>query len=175
MIKGGALDFRDRKTLIGGGLLLCLLLILVLLITAWATLGRLDRTIASRSAALREMEPLRSEARLLQQQIRVQEEKLVKGESGSLITVIEGLAIRMAGKENLSYLRPLAAEAKDGLQLETLELKVERLSLEQLLRLLWELENSPAAPMHVANLNVQRRFENHAMLDVVLKVNAYRK
>jgi len=170
-----ALDLRDRPTLLFGSLLLILLLAGGLLITARAALGRLDRTITSRSAALREMEPLRSEARLLQQQIRQQEEKLSKGEAGSAITVVENLVTHIAGKSNLTYLRPLASVAKDGLQLETLELKVERLPLEQLLRLLWELENSAAAPMHVANLNVQRRFENHALLDVVLQVNTYRK
>ena len=170
-----ALDLRDRKTLIFGGLLLALLLVCGALITAWSALGRLDRTIASRSAALREMEPLRGEARVLLQQIRQQEEKLARGEAGSAVTVVEGLATRSAGKTNLLYLRPLASVTKDGLQLETLELKVEKLSLEQLLRLLWELENSAAAPMRVANLNVQRRFDNHALLDVILHVNAYRK
>ena len=49
-----ALDLRDRKTLIFGGLLLALLLVCGALITAWSALGRLDRTIASRSAALRD-------------------------------------------------------------------------------------------------------------------------
>lgn len=170
-----SLDLRDRKTLIIGALVLALLLVFGALITAGMALGRLDRTIASRTAALREMEPLRSEARLLQQQIRQQEEKLARGEAGSAITVVEGLTTRLAGKGNLTYLRPLASVAKDGLQLETLELKVEKLSLEQLLRLLWEIENSAAAPMRVANFSVQRRFENHALLDVILQVNAYRK
>jgi hypothetical protein len=59
--------------------------------------------------------------------------------------------------------------------METLELRLERQPLEQVLRLLWEIENNPTAPMRIASLRLQRRFENHALLDATMTMNAYRK
>jgi hypothetical protein len=175
MSKDLSRHFRDRTALIIGGSLVALILLAGVIVTAGTLFGRLDRTIATRSAALRDLGRLRGEARLLQQQIRGAEEKLARTRGESLVPVVEGLANRIAGQGNLAYLRPLASSVQDGLTAETLELKLERQSLEQALRLLWEVENHPAAPMHIQGMRLQRRFENHALLDVTLTINAYRK
>ncbi|MCM2264532.1 MAG: hypothetical protein NDI73_05000 [Desulfuromonadales bacterium] len=175
MIKGLSLNLRDRNTLIIGGMVVAALILAGGMVAAGTALRRLDRIIATRSDALRDIGQLRSEAQILQQQIRQGEEKLVRTAGASLITVIEGLTNRIGGQGNLAYLRPLASSTQDGLQVEALELKLERQSLEQVLRLLWEVENSPAAPMRVASLRLQRRFETHALLDVTMTMNAYRK
>jgi len=175
MIKGHSLNLRDRNALIIGSIVVALLLLAGGMVAAGMALRRLDRTIATRSEALRTIGQLRSEAQILQEQIRQGEEKLTRTEGVSLVTVVEGLTNRIGGQGNLAYLRPLAASAQSGLQVETMELKLERLPLEQMLRLLWEVENSQAAPMRVASLRLQRRFENHALLDVTMTINAYRK
>lgn len=175
MIRNLSLRRRDRTALIVGGALVALLLLAGGLMTAGTVFGRLDRTIATRSAAVRDLDQLRGEAQRLQQQIRLAEEKLARTAGGSQTTLIEGLANRSAGQGNLTYLRPLAASTQDGLTVETVELKLERQSLGQVLRLLWEVENHPAAAMRIQGLRLQRRFENHALLDVTLTISAYRK
>lgn len=175
MIRGGLAALQNRNVLILGATVIILLLWVGGLATTGVALGRLERTVATRSQALREIERLRGEARFLQQQIGQREAKLARTEGGSAVTILEGLAGRLAGQGRLAYLRPLSALAQDGLQAETVELKLERLSLEQVLRLLWEIENSPAAPMRVAELRLQRRFDDHALIDLTATISAYRK
>lgn len=175
MIKGLSLHQRDKAALLTGSLLVLCLLAVGGIVTIGTGLGRLDRTIALRTTALRDLGPLRSEAQLLQQQLRLTEEKLARTPAGSLAAVTEGLAARIAGQGSLAYLRPLAALGRDGMTIETLECKLERQSLEQVLRLLWEVENNPAAVMRIQSLRLQRHFDNHALLDATMTINAYRK
>lgn len=175
MIKGLSLHVRDRKVLLAGGAVAILLLVIAGLVAATVALRRLDHVIASRGAALGEIGRLRGEAQSLQQQIRQVEARLARAEGSELITLVEGLANRAGGQGSLAFLRPVGATTQDGVQVETLEFKLERLALEPLLRLLWEIENSPAAPLRVAGVRLQRRFDNPALLDATLTVNAYRK
>ncbi|NJC87985.1 MAG: hypothetical protein FIB02_05545 [Desulfuromonas sp.] len=175
MIKRLALNQRDRTALVLGSAVVAVLLQVGGIIVASTTLKRLDRTIASRSQALRDIGQLRGEAQLLQQQLRQEEEKLTRSGGTSLITVVEGMANRIGGQGNLAYLRPAASSTQDGLRMETMELKLERQSLQQVLRLLWEIDNNPSAPMSVTSLRLQRRFDNHALIDATLAMNAYRK
>jgi hypothetical protein len=175
MIKGLSLHQRDRLALVFGSVVVALLLLGGGVIAASTMLKRLDRTIATRSQAMRDIGQLRGEAQILQQQLRQAEGKLSQTAGVSLITVVEGLANRVGGQGNLSYLRPTASSAKDGLQTETMELKLERQSLQQVLRLLWEIENNPSAPMGIVSLRLQRRFDDHALLDATMTMTAYRK
>jgi hypothetical protein len=153
--------------------------ILLLLIGGGVALGtllkRLDRTIAARSQALRDIGQLRGDVQNLQQKLRQTEGKLSQTAGASLLTMVEGLANRVGGTGNLAYLRPTTSATRDGLQVETMELKLERQSLQQVLRLLWEIENNPAAPLGVASMRLQRRFDDHALLDATMTMNAYRK
>jgi hypothetical protein len=175
MIKGLSLNQRDRTALIIGSVVLVLLLLVGGTITANTMLRRLDRTIATRSQGLADIGRLRADAQLLQQKIRQAEAKLSQSEGGSLLTVVEGMANGIGGQGNLSYLRPMTSSARDGLTTESMELKLERQSLEQVLRLLWGIENNPSAPMGVTSLRLQRRFDDHALLDATMTMNAYRK
>ena len=174
MVKGLSLNLRDRSVQIGGSVA-----ILLLLIGGGVALGtllkRLDRTIATRSQALRDIGQLRGDVQNLQQKLRQTEGKLSQTAGASLLTMVEGLANRVGGAGNLAYLRPTTSATRDGLQVETMELKLERQSLQQVLRLLWEIENNPAAPLGVASLRLQRRFDDHALLDATMTMNAYRK
>ena len=175
MSNGRRLPPLKKTVVITGSCVVALILLAGGIVAAGAALGRLDRTIAARSQALGEIGQWRGEAQLLQQQIRQAEGKLARAEGGSLVTVVEGLASRIAGPGNLVYLRPLASSLRDGLQMETLELKLERQTYEQVLRLLWEIENNQAAPMRIASLRLQRRFENRSLLDATLTMNTFRK
>jgi general secretion pathway protein M len=175
MIKGLSMNQRDRTALLIGSGVVILLLLIGGVMAARTMLGRLDRTIALRSQALTDIGRLRGEAQSLQQKIRQAEAKLSQPEGGSLLTMVEGLANGIGGQGNLSYLRPTASSARDGLTMETMELKLERQALQQVLRLLWGMENNPSAPMEVTSLRLQRRFDDHALLDATMTMNAYRK
>lgn len=174
MINLRPLTPRDKLALFVGSGVLILIVLIGGIVTAGSALGKLDRTIAKRTQSLDEMADLRRDALALQQKIQQAEGKLAQSAEVSAVTFTEAMANRIADRGNLAYLRPVSTATRDGLQVETLEMKVERQSLEQLLRLFWEIDNAGVA-MHITSLRLQRRFENRALLDATLIMNVYRK
>jgi len=169
------LNERERLFLLGGAVLL------VVLLAGFggyefyrSTLVRLDKTIVTRTRQLADFDRLRHEALLLRQQMQQIEGKLAQSADFSLATFIEGQATQVAGRTSLAYARPQPTVTRGALQEEVLEAKLERISLEQLLRLLWTIETAPV-PMHVRELNLRKRFDDPALLDLTMTVSAMRR
>ena len=78
----------------------------------------------------------------------------------------------MASKENLVYMRPQPASTQDGYREDSVEIKLEKIRLDQLVRLLYDIQNADAF-LQVKNMRVKTRFDNRTLLDVVLTVSAY--
>lgn len=173
IFKGTSISLPQKTTLVIAGCVLGIALLIGTVVAAVTVLGRLDRVIDQRGRSLQNLMKVRGEVQTLQQQIRRTEEKLAKTAEASPVTFVEGLVNRIAGKGNLAYLKPLGPVPRGGMQVEALEMKIERQPLDQLLRLFWELENT-ALPMHVTGLRLQRRFDNHALVDATLTLDAYR-
>ncbi len=169
------LSDRERTVLIVGGVVVAAILLYVGVFESYrGMLTRLDKSIATRTQQLAELEELRGEARALQQQIREAEGKLTESGGFSLVKFTEDLAARTAGRGALTYARPQPAATRGELQEESLETRIERLSLEQVLRLLWGIQNAPV-PMRVRGLQLNKRFDAPAQLDLTLTISAMRK
>ena len=169
------LSERERLFLLGGAVTLVVILAGFGVYEAYrSTLVRLDKTIATCTRQLAEFDNLRRDALQLRQQMQAAEGKLAQSASFSLATYIEGQAGQVAGKTSLAYARPQPATNRGDLQVESLEAKLERLSLEQVLRLLWAIETGPV-PMQVRDLELRRRFDDPAQLDLTLTVSAMRR
>ena len=166
---------RERLFLLGGAIVLVVILVGFGGYQAYsATLVKLDRAIAARTRQLGEVERLRQEALQLRQQMQQAEAKLAQSAAFSLASYIEGQADQLAGRGSLAYARPQPSVNRGQFQEESLEVRIERLSLEQVLRLLWAVESAPV-PMQVRGLNLQRRFDNPALLDLTMTVAATRR
>lgn len=164
---------RERIVLIAGAaVLLVLLLVFGVLLPYRAALARLDARIAARETQLQEMRGLRQEYLLLQQQVTAAESRLEKTQGFSLFSFVEAAAARVAGKENLVYMRPQTAPGQAGFREETVELKLERLRLDQLIRFLYAVESADAY-LQVKNLRVRTRFDNKSQLDAVMTISLY--
>jgi len=169
------LSDRERLFMLGGAIALVVILAGFGGYEAYrSTLTRLDRTIATRTRQLADFEGLRQEALLLQQQMQQAEGKLAQSATFSLATFIEGQAEQVAGRTSLAYARPQSPASRGNLQEEILEAKLERLSLEQVLRLLWVIDTAPV-PMHVRDMELRKRFDDPALLDLTLTVSAMRR
>ncbi len=166
---------RERLFLIGGGIILAVLLIV--LGSYWAyrgSLQKLDRTIAVRSRQIGELELVRQEALQLRQKIQLAEGKLGQSADFSLATYVEEQARQLAGGATLAYGRPQAPLTTGDLQEETFELKLEKLSYDQVLRLLWMPETAPV-PMRIRSMELKKRFDDPTRLDLVMTVSAMRR
>ena len=173
MIK--TLTQRERYVLAGGAAVLGLLLIVFAVVVPYGTsIKRLDKSISSRQQKLKEVRQLQVDYQVLKKQAGQLQRGLGRRETTSPLTFLEETASRIGGRENLVLMRPLAAVTQGQLRIETTEFKLERLGLEQALRILQTVEQA-RAPMRVVRLHLKQRFDNATQLDMNVTVNSTRR
>ncbi len=173
MIK--TLNQRERHVLVGGAVALGLLLLVFGVVVPYgAGIKRLDKTILSRQAQLVEVRQLQVDYRTLKQEVSRLQRDLDQREIPPLLTFLEQTASRLGGRENLVLMRPLPVVMQGQLRIEGTEFKLQRLGLEQVLRILQQIEQAKP-PMRVDRLHLKQRFDNAAQLDMNVTVSAMRR
>jgi general secretion pathway protein M len=109
---------------------------------------------------------------LLQRQLAEAEKKLAKGENFSLFSFVEAITAQAATKENLVYMRPQPVSVQEDFKEESVEIKLERIRLDQLVRLLYEIDAANAY-LQVKNLRIKTRFDDQSQLNAVLTISSY--
>ena len=135
-------------------------------------MANLQSKVTSRERQLQDVQKLRQDYLDLKQELSEAQGRLSKAENFSLFSFVEAQVGRYATKENLVYMRPQPTSTKDGWREDTVEIKLEKLTLDQLVRFLYSLETSDAV-IQTKNLRVKTRFDNRSLLDVVMTVAAY--
>lgn len=169
------LSQRERITLMAGALVILLLIVVFGIIAPYRTaLEHLDSKIASRQRQLGEVQQLSNQYRQLQQQLAASERRLASGGDFSLLSFVEATSVRLAGRDSLVSMRPQPTATVEGFREETVEVKLEKVRLHQLVQLLYAAETAPA-PMLVKTLRVKTRFDDRNLLDVVVTFASYRR
>ena len=169
------LSQRERIILVAGAIIVVLLIFLFGVVAPYrAALERLDSKIASRQRQLVELGQLSNQYHQLQRQLAASERRFSEDADFSLLSFVEATSIRLAGRDNLISMRPQPAATVEGFREETVEVKLEKVRLHQLVQLLYAAETAPA-PMLVKNLRVKTRFDDRNLLDVVVTFASYRR
>ncbi len=169
------LSQRERGILIAGALTIVLLVLLFGIVAPYrAAMERLDSKIVSRQRQLGEVRQLSNQYRQLQQQLTASERRLASGGDFSLLSFVEAASVRLAGRDSLVSMRPQPAATIEGFREETVEVKLEKIRLHQLIQLLYAADTAPA-PMLVKTLRVKTRFDDRNLLDVVVTFASYRR
>jgi hypothetical protein len=169
------LNQREHYVLASGAVVLGLLLLIFGVVVPYgSSLERLDKTILSRQAQLVEVRQLQSDYLALKKQAGRLQRDLGQQEITPPLTFLEQTASRIGGRENLVLMRPLPVVMQGQLRIEGVEFKLERLGLEQVLRILQEIEQVQP-PMRVDRLHLKQRFDNAAQLDMNVTVSATRR
>ena len=134
----------------------------------------LDSKIASRQRQLSEVQDLRNRYLALQQQLGQAQRRLDQGEDFALFAFVEDLAGRYASKENLTNMRPQPATSRGEYREESVEVRLERIRLAQLIQLLYAIDNAQAY-VKVKNLRIKPRFDDKTQIDAVMTVASYRR
>jgi len=172
---GDNLKPREQLFLLGGGILLAGLLIYFAMVAPYRnSIARLETRIGAREHQLREVRALQLEYRQLQQQNAEVERRAARSGRFSLIAFLEEKVLEIASRDNLVYLRPQAKVQRDELTEESLEIKLEKVRLDQLVKLLYATETADTL-LKVKSLRSKARFDDPTLLDVVLVIAAYGK
>jgi general secretion pathway protein M len=167
------LSRRDRTALIVGGIVVLITIVVFGLVLPYqGAMSRLDSRIETRQKQVREVDALQQEYRVLQQQLAEAQNRLAKSRGFSLFSFIESQTTQVATKENLVYMRPQQTAARDGRQEESVEIKLEKLSLDQLVRFLFSVESADAY-LQVKNLRVRTRFDDPSLLDATMTISSF--
>ena len=167
------LSQRDRFALAAGAaVVLVVLIVFAGILPYQGAIARVDARIRVDQRQLQKVEQLRSQFLDLQRRLEEADRRLDAGRNFSLFSFIEGITAQVASKENLVYMLPQPASTQDGYREDSVEIKLEKIRLDQLVRLLYDIQNAEAY-LQVKNMRVKTRFDNRTLLDVVLTVSAY--
>ncbi len=169
------LNQRERIFVIVGGVTLALILLYIAILMPYRNaMTRLDAQIAVRNQQIQEVHKLRAQYLALQQEVARTERLLDSRRDFSALTFIENLVESTAGRENLLSMRPQAPVTRNQVTTEAVEIKLEKMTLRQILELLWSVEKA-TAPMQVSNLYLKQRFDDRSQLDASMTVTALRR
>ncbi|MBN1141796.1 MAG: hypothetical protein JXB25_08395, partial [Deltaproteobacteria bacterium] len=101
--------------------------------------------------------------------IRDAEQKTSSSGDFSLFAFFEKQVLDIARKENLVHMLPQTPNVRDGFEETSLEVKLEKITLDQMVRLLFAVENADAF-LQVRNLRIKKRPDKSTLLDVTLNV-----
>ncbi|MDT8440033.1 MAG: type II secretion system protein GspM [Desulfuromonadales bacterium] len=169
------LSQRERLFVIGGGLMVILVLLYIAILLPYQNaLERLDNQIAARSRQLEEVRALRLDYLQRQRELTQVERRLDNRRDFSALTFIENLAVSSAGRERLVSMRPQAPVVGNRLTTEAVEIKLERVTLREVVELLRGIEGAKT-PMQVRSLQLKQRFDDRSRLDASMTIAALRR
>lgn len=169
------LQQRERIFVLVGGLALILALLYFAIVAPYlGAMTRLDRQIAQRSEQLQEVKVLQGRYLEIQNQMNQVTRQLEKRQDFSALSFIENLVEQTSGRENLLSMRPQSPETRGEFVIDSVEIKLEKLTLKQLLELLMGVEGA-TTPMQVKGLYLKQRFDDRSLLDATMTVTALRR
>lgn len=167
---------REKMILLVGVIVVILtILIAGIFLPYRSALQRLDGKITSRKAQLIEARTLVQRIKGMQDELTATDRRLTAGQSSPpLASTLEGLVAEIAGKEKILGIRPQPSTAPQGFRQEKVEMQLEKIRLDQLVRLLHAID-SARTMLQADSVKMRPRYEDPALLDVSLVVSSFVK
>lgn len=166
---------REKGFLAGGAVALLLLIIIFGIILPYrSSLNNLDDRIASRQKQLQDVQQLQAEFQRLQTELTQREQKLNQTGGTSAFSAIEGIVTRLGIRDKLVAMRPQPTIERQEMQVETVAARIERIDLEQLVRLLKAFETSRTL-LNVTSMQIRSRFDDVSLIDAEIKVETLKR
>lgn len=173
------LSQREQLMVIGAALLCVVTLGYFAVLAPYQhSIAALDSKIAARARQLQEVQQLQQRYQRLETTIKSAQKQqgnaATNNDNFSLFALVETQISRSAGRENLISMRPLPSVSSDQIREDSVEVKLDNLSLAQLTQFLQSLD-SAGLPLQVKSLLIKVRFDNPDQLSSSLLISAYSK
>ena len=169
------LSKRERWMLGGGGVLALFLIVFFTLVDpALQRMRQLDDLIPRKARALETLTRLQAEYLNVSREIRRIEARLPAEGVFSPLSFIEENAAKNRIRNNIAFIRPLAPESHKGYRAIPVQVKVENVTLFQIVPFLTAIEQAPHY-LRIKRLSIKTRFSNPDMMDVTFLVLSYEK
>jgi len=163
---------REKRTLLAGGCVIAALLVYLLVVSPYLkAMELLDRRIAGKTQELREVLAFQEEYFRLKRKTRILEDMVRSTPGFSLLSFLENLATRNQIKTQIAYMRPLTLPGNEKYKESSVEMKLESITLKQLVDYLYQVEGS-SQPIRIKRLHMAKK-KGKAYLDVTLQVSTF--
>jgi len=166
------LEQREKITvLVGIGFLVCFVILQFGIMPYIDASSNLDKSINKRKEDLVELQLLQQEFRNLTKEAGGIRDQLGKrAPNFSLFTFLDSQAATAEIKEFISYMKPSTSGAEgDDLQESLVEMKLQKVSLEQLVKYL-QLIESPENVVSIKRISVQESGNDKGLLEVIMQI-----
>jgi general secretion pathway protein M len=163
---------REKRTLIAGGCVGLALGVYLLVISPYMkAMELLDRRIARKAEELNEVLVLQNEYFRLKEKTRMLENMVRSTPGFSLLSFLENLAGKNQIKKQIAYMKPLITPGSEKYRESSVEMKLDKITLGQLVDYLYEIEQS-RQPIRIKRLNIAKT-KGEAYLDVTLQASTF--
>lgn len=167
------LGTREKVFVAGAaGIVLLLLFYLLVFEPLRAHARRLDRQIVAAQRQVQEMYTLQREYRQHKTVLDRINAQLARQHNFSLFSRLEELARKTNTRNSIDYMRPTVSAPSEAYEEEAVEIKMEGVTLEQLVSYLYEIENSPQF-MKIKRLYLKPRLDNRQQLTAIFRVSTF--
>ncbi len=168
------LSMREKAILASGIIFSVLILLYVALIAPFSSkLQTLERKISAGETQVRELQGLQEQYQQLERLIKQVGSNANDNASG-LLSFVENQVQQVAGRDKLTSMRPVAPIRHDDLLEEGVEVRMERITLQQIVDTLQRLEQAHR-PIRIKGLDLKVRFEDKALFDATLLISTFSK
>lgn len=138
-------------------------------------LRMLDRLTIQKEKEIVELSQLREQYLILQRKILAVEGRIAKSEEGfSLFSYLEGMAVKNQIKDRIVFIRPQPSQVFGDYREIAVEVKVENVTLAQMVNLLDAIQGSPQF-LRIKRAQFKTRYNDPRLLDGTFVVSSYEK
>lgn len=171
----GRLAPRERAMLFGAGVVTVLLILWLGIVEPLGeSLARLDREVARAREDAAAIDGLVSRYRTLRSEVDALERGATADRGGaSLFAQLESISVPIAGRERIIAMNPSTREVAGELTEETVEMRIEGITMRGLVSLLHAIE-SRDPPISIERVAVKRQYKDQTRVDATVAVTRLR-
>ena len=164
---------RERLFLGGAGAVLVLFLIFKFAIDPlFKHSTDLDRQIVAARRQLVELRTMQQEYQRQKAVVDTINSQLKRQQNFAIFSRLEEFAGQTGIRNKILYMKPTVSTPSEMYNEESVEVKMEGVTLEQLVRYLHHIENSPQL-LKIKRLEIKPRFDNRQILTATFRVSAF--
>jgi general secretion pathway protein M len=164
---------RERLFLGGAGAVLVLFLLFKFAIDPLVKRSSdLDRQIVAARRQLVELRTMQQEYQRQKTVVDTINGQLKRQQNFAIFSRLEEFAGQAGIRNKILSMRPTVSTPSEAYNTESVEVKMEGVTLEQLVRYLHHIENSPQL-LKIKSLEIKPRFDNRQILTVTFRVSAF--
>jgi general secretion pathway protein M len=164
---------RERLFLGGAGAALMLFLIFKIAIDpVFKHSADLDRQIVTARRQLAELRTMQQEYQRQKSVADSINNQLKRQQNFAIFSRLEELATQTGIRNKILYINPTVSTPSEMYREESVEVKMDGVTLEQLVRYLHQVENSPQL-LKIKRLDIKPRFDNRQILTATFRVSAF--